>query len=345
MTRLSCLVLTLTTCVGSFALGQRSVSIERRASSTRSQTLYGRSLLSFERNVGQADPEVKFLSRGAGFAVFLADDEAVVMITTFAGRNTASASGLQTPTGTTVHSSSLLRLKWLGSISSSPASVGNEVSGKINYFRGQDPTKWRSDIPHYAQIHQRIYPGVDVTYYGNHQQLEYDLALAPGVDPSVIRLGVEGAQKVRVNAEGDLVLDPPEEAPHDRMREAVDGLIAYDKRRRTALLDTLERYLAERRSVIESARALFIHPNTLRQRLARIEELTGLELDQDDLLSLELAIKLTQLHGRPPAPGRRALVKPSWRTQSRTNRRRTGKPALSRGVSRAAAPAPTGNRP
>ena len=67
-----------------------------------------------------------------------------------------------------------------------------------------------------------------------------------------------------------------ENAPHDRMRAAVDRLIEYDRRRRTALLDTLERYLAERRSVIESARALFIHPNTLRQRLGRIEELTGL---------------------------------------------------------------------
>jgi DNA-binding PucR family transcriptional regulator len=85
------------------------------------------------------------------------------------------------------------------------------------------------------------------------------------------------------------------------MRVAVDQLIAYDTRRRTALLDTLERYLAERRSVIESARALFIHPNTLRQRLARIEELTGIELDRDDLLSLELAIKLARLHGRPGA--------------------------------------------
>ncbi len=91
-------------------------------------------------------------------------------------------------------------------------------------------------------------------------------------------------------------------APRDRMREAVDVLIAYDKRRRSSLLDTLERYLAERRSVIESARALFIHPNTLRQRLARIEELTGVELDHDDLLSLELAIKLARLHGRPGAP-------------------------------------------
>jgi GAF domain-containing protein len=96
-----------------------------------------------------------------------------------------------------------------------------------------------------------------------------------------------------------LVQIAPEDAPHDRMRAAVDQLISYDNKRRTALLDTLERYLAERRSVIESARALYIHPNTLRQRLARIEELTGLALDQDDLLSLELAIKLARLHGRP----------------------------------------------
>jgi GAF domain-containing protein len=98
-----------------------------------------------------------------------------------------------------------------------------------------------------------------------------------------------------------LVQIAAEDAPRDRMRAAVDRLIAYDSKRRTALLDTLERYLAERRSVIESARALFIHPNTLRQRLARIEELTGLRLDQDDLLSLELAIKLARLHGRPRA--------------------------------------------
>lgn len=88
-------------------------------------------------------------------------------------------------------------------------------------------------------------------------------------------------------------------APRDRMRAAVDLLIAYDAKRRTALLDTLERYLSERRSVIESARALFIHPNTLRQRLGRIEELTELRLDEDDLLSLELAIKLARLHRRP----------------------------------------------
>ena len=105
----------------------------------------------------------------------------------------------------------------------------------------------------------------------------------------------------QVGAYRYLVQIGADDAPRDRMRAAVDRLIDYDRRRRTALLDTLERYLSERRSVIESARALYIHPNTLRQRLGRIEELSGLDLDEDDLLSLELAIKLARLHGRPDA--------------------------------------------
>jgi GAF domain-containing protein len=105
----------------------------------------------------------------------------------------------------------------------------------------------------------------------------------------------------QVGAYRYLVQIAADDAPRDRMRAAVDRLIDYDRRRRTALLDTLERYLSERRSVIESARALYIHPNTLRQRLGRIEELTGLDLNNDDLLSLELAIKLARLHGRPDA--------------------------------------------
>ncbi len=88
-----------------------------------------------------------------------------------------------------------------------------------------------------------------------------------------------------------------DDAPRDRMQAAVAELISYDNKRQASLLDTLERYLAERCSVIDAARALFIHPNTLRQRLGRIEELAGLDLDADDLLSLELAIKLARLHG------------------------------------------------
>ena len=86
-----------------------------------------------------------------------------------------------------------------------------------------------------------------------------------------------------------------DDPPRDRHWTAVATLLDYDAQRRTALLDTLEEFLARRRSVVETARALFIHPNTLRQRLARIERLTGLTLESEDLLALELAVKLVRL--------------------------------------------------
>jgi GAF domain-containing protein len=87
-----------------------------------------------------------------------------------------------------------------------------------------------------------------------------------------------------------------DETPHDRYGQAVDELIEYDRRRHAQLVDTLERYLGARCSVAASARDLFIHPNTVRQRLERIERITGLDLRREDLLSLELALKVARLH-------------------------------------------------
>jgi hypothetical protein len=86
-----------------------------------------------------------------------------------------------------------------------------------------------------------------------------------------------------------------DDAPHDRLCEAVERLLEYDERRETQLLGTLEQYLADRRVGTTTAAKLFIHANTLRQRLDRIEKLTGLELATEDLLSLELAVKLVRL--------------------------------------------------
>jgi hypothetical protein len=98
-----------------------------------------------------------------------------------------------------------------------------------------------------------------------------------------------GAYKYLVHLEID-------DAPHDRYRQSVEELIDYDRRRGARLVETLERFLGDRGSVAASARALYIHPNTVRQRLERIERVTGLDLDKEDLLSLELALKLARLH-------------------------------------------------
>ena len=80
--------------------------------------------------------------------------------------------------------------------------------------------------------------------------------------------------------------------PHDHLRAAVDEIAAYDRERGSQLLVTLDEYLSHGRSVAATARALFIHVNTLRQRLDRIETLTGLKLADEDLLALQLAVKL-----------------------------------------------------
>src|SRR5262249_51177478 len=88
------------------------------------------------------------------------------------------------------------------------ATVGlDELPGKVNYFQGDDPTRWRRSVPTYGRVKYRdIYPGVDVVYYGRPGSLEYDLIVAPGADPKAILLALDGADSVTINARGDLIL-------------------------------------------------------------------------------------------------------------------------------------------
>jgi hypothetical protein len=57
--------------------------------------------------------------------------------------------------------------------------------------------------------YQSIYPGIDLVYYGTARALEYDFRVAPGADPSCIRLGFTGATNVTITPEGDLLLETP----------------------------------------------------------------------------------------------------------------------------------------
>jgi GAF domain-containing protein len=86
-----------------------------------------------------------------------------------------------------------------------------------------------------------------------------------------------------------------EDGVRDRNQRALSDLAAYDRRRGTQLLQTLEGYLDGRGNVVGSSRALFIHPNTLRQRLTRIERITELDLEHEDWLSLAIAVKVVKL--------------------------------------------------
>jgi len=154
------------------------------------QEAYGKLPLYFEANRSQTDRRVKFLSRGRGYTLFLTQTEAVL--------------AFRHPTKS---EQTALRLRLLGASSASSLVGVEELPGKVNYFIGKDREKWRTNIPTYAQVkHKDVYPGVDLVYYGNQRQLEFDFIVGPGANPSAIRLEVEGADRLDVNAQGDLVL-------------------------------------------------------------------------------------------------------------------------------------------
>jgi hypothetical protein len=87
------------------------------------------------------------------------------------------------------------------------ATPGQELPGKVNYIRGNDPRQWQLGLPTYERVtYHEVYPGIDVVYYGNQKQLEFDLVLRPGADPGKIRLKFAGAQKLSLGRAGELLV-------------------------------------------------------------------------------------------------------------------------------------------
>jgi hypothetical protein len=175
---------------------------------------YGRLPLSFEENVGQTSREVRYVSRGSGYDLFLTAQEAVLALrpngrydltplhraaSLRAIREARKAARL-----TAVH----LRLD---GANPSPRIAGLErLPTKVNYFIGNDPQNWHTDVRSFARVkYEEVYPGVDLVFYGNRQRLEYDFVVAPGADPNAIQLKIAGASKTRINARGDLELSVP----------------------------------------------------------------------------------------------------------------------------------------
>jgi hypothetical protein len=173
---------------------------------------YGKLPLSFEANHGQTDAKVKFLSRGSGYTLFLTSDAAVFSLRQTNPKASVAPQrprlGPQTkrtvapPTKSTV-----LRMKLVKANPAAKVNGDDELHGTSNYFIGNDPKKWRTNVPTYARVkYEGIYPGVDLLYYGNQRQLEYDFVVSPGADPHRIQFDVRGARNITTDKDGDLVL-------------------------------------------------------------------------------------------------------------------------------------------
>lgn len=188
------------TAAGSGA-SDRATSTENAASTAVVRTTYGALPLSFEINEGQADPQVKFVSRGHGHTVFLTSTGAVLSLQ----RAEMKSPAMSMAAVSRVRERAIVRMELVNARSDAAVQALEALPGKVNYLRGADARRWRLGIPTYGRVQYReIYPGVDLVYYGNRGELEYDFIVKAGADPSDIRLRFDGAD-LSLDASGDLV--------------------------------------------------------------------------------------------------------------------------------------------
>jgi hypothetical protein len=151
---------------------------------------YGRIPLFFERNAGQA-----------------ADKSAAWVGSTNGYRMALSATGA-TITPAAPGRSDIVRLQFLNARPEATAKALEPLPGKTNYLIGRDPKRWLRNLETYGRIeYQNVYDGIDVTWYGNQGQLEYDFLVKPGADPNRIRLRFEGTRKLALEADGDVRIE------------------------------------------------------------------------------------------------------------------------------------------
>jgi hypothetical protein len=177
--------------------------------------------LAFEANQGQTDPQVKYMARGKGYKLFLTSSKAIMslpgskrqsevldmMLNKRRGAAAVNARLKKRAEGHKKVSPTTLQMNFLGG-NSHPQLIAEDLqSGKVNYFIGKDRSKWHSKISLYGAVNYRnLYPGIDLKFHGASKQLEFDYLVSPGANPEAIALSFDGAENLRTNDSGDLVL-------------------------------------------------------------------------------------------------------------------------------------------
>jgi len=201
--------------------------------------------LSFEPNQGQAASTVQFLSRGSGYALFLAPGKVVL--------------NLERATPASAAAVDSVRMSLMGANPHANAVGLAQQSGVVSYFVGNNPENWHSGIPTYGKVeYPQIYPGVDLVFYGNQRQLEYDFVVAPGADPSRIAWRIDGA-RARVDAEGNLALSAPN-GPASFKKPVLYQLVGDKKTRVEGRFAVAGNQIRFRLGSYDHSRALIIDP-------------------------------------------------------------------------------------
>ena len=167
-----------------------------RPSVPASATLPSRVPLVFEQNQGQFDDDVTFAVARGPLAI---------------ARTRAGEIVLRAGAADRARDAGPLTVRWLGSSRDAALAGERPVAHGITYISGRDARQWPRAVPAFHRVRWTgAYPGIDVLFYGSDGELEYDLVVSPGADPSPVRLAFDGANGVRLDEGGNLVIETPE---------------------------------------------------------------------------------------------------------------------------------------
>jgi hypothetical protein len=182
--------------LGAVGLQRLAVALDSPVALSLSNPVHGLPLV-FEHYENQRSGEVQFVSRAPGYTVFI-EPRQVTM-------------AFRRPSFSNQGARPFVRMGLLQSNPSSAALAEEPQLAKANYFIGNDPTRWRTNVSLFGKVRfPSVYKNVDLVYYGNDHQLEYDFVIRPGGEPQSIRFSVTGANLARIEQSGDLVLQAGE---------------------------------------------------------------------------------------------------------------------------------------
>jgi hypothetical protein len=160
--------------------------------------------LSFEDHHKQSGREFDFVSRGGG-ATFLLNYAGPTIVLRPVEETRTSLAASRFHADRQNSKTTNLRLRLVGANRRAKTEKKGLLPGKTNYLIGNDARRWQTNLANYSRVSYRnIYPGTDVTYYGNGLQLEYDFTVKPGANPAAISLNFADAEKVEIDAGGNL---------------------------------------------------------------------------------------------------------------------------------------------
>jgi hypothetical protein len=166
--------------------------------------------MTFEANLGQTDPKVRFITHGKKYTAFLTAGGIVLSLRPstipVVPENNSRADVNKRPH----RPATTLRFNLVGASKHSLVTGEDPQLGTVNYFIGNDPQKWHTNIATYGKVRTKdVYPGIDLVYYGNNRQFEYDFEISPGANPNNIQFEVLGARGIHIDDDRSLVLETP----------------------------------------------------------------------------------------------------------------------------------------